>query len=76
MRNRAKCKNCKDVIESTHRHDFVVCSCYSNTEDCTGIFIDGGPEYFRGGGALENLIVIKDDGTEVPFESRVRKPQI
>lgn len=27
-RNRAKCKNCGDIIESKYQHDFVTCTCY------------------------------------------------
>ena len=30
-RNRAKCKNCGDIIESTHQHDFVSCTCFRAT---------------------------------------------
>lgn len=67
MRNRAKCANCLEIIESKHRHDFVTCSCFTNTEDCQGIFIDGGQDYFRGGGNLENLMIVLDDDSEVPF---------
>lgn len=29
--NKAKCLNCNDIIESTHRHDFVACSCYQSS---------------------------------------------
>ena len=42
IRNRAKCKLCGDEIESTHRHDFVSCSCGE-------IFVDGGKDYCRRG---------------------------
>ena len=46
--NRASCKACGDVIESTHVHDFRSCKCGK-------IFVDGGREYIRVGGDL-NLI--------------------
>ena len=26
--SKARCKNCKDVIESRYRHEFVTCTCY------------------------------------------------
>jgi len=39
-RNRARCRNCGDVVESTHRHHFVTCK-------CGGISVDGGNNYFR-----------------------------
>jgi len=42
MRNRARCRRCKDVVESLHRHDFVPCG-------CGAIFVDGGTEYLRAG---------------------------
>ena len=45
-RNRAQCKLCKDVIESTHRHDFVECSCGE-------IFLDGGLDYIRAGAVTD-----------------------
>jgi hypothetical protein len=40
MRNRAKCKLCKSIIESYHRHDHVTC-------DCGEIAVDGGTEIMR-----------------------------
>ena len=49
IRNRAKCLKCGDVIESTHRHDFVGCK-------CGAIFVDGGLDYLRRGGKfLEDI---------------------
>ncbi len=47
--NRCRCKNCGDIIESKHRHDFVRCLCGS-------IFTDGGVDYIRRGGLDLNLI--------------------
>lgn len=38
-----KCLDCLDVIESTHRHDFVRCKCGES-------FVDGGDAYLRVGG--------------------------
>lgn len=38
--NKAKCKKCGDVIESTHTHDFVRCK-------CGAIAVDGGHDYLR-----------------------------
>ena len=55
LKNRARCRHCKDVIESKHRHDWVACSCFENTEHTTGIFIDGGTDYKRCGGNLDSL---------------------
>lgn len=42
VRNAVRCKVCGDVIESTHRHDYRVCSC-GNAK------VDGGHEYQRSG---------------------------
>ncbi len=49
IRNAAKCRKCGDVIESKSVHDFKWCSCHS-------IFVDGGMEYIRRGGELEDII--------------------
>lgn len=40
VKNAIRCLNCGDEIESTHRHDFVSCSC----GQCS---VDGGHDYFR-----------------------------
>lgn len=56
LKNRAKCANCGDIIESTHRHDFVTCSCFKNVVNTTGIFLDGGHDYWRCGGNMDNLL--------------------
>jgi len=55
QKNKAKCKNCGDIIESKHRHDFVACSCFENEEGNKGIFVDGGNDYWRYGGDLKNF---------------------
>lgn len=46
-RNAAKCVKCNTVIESRYRHDFVSCPC--------GNFVDGGLDYCRSGGKLDDL---------------------
>ena len=49
-RNRAQCRVCNDIVESTFRHDFVSCSCGE-------IFVDGGLAYARAGAKnFENFI--------------------
>lgn len=47
-RNKCKCLLCNDIIESKHRHDFVHC-------ECGAIFTDGGTDYIRRGGAIDNI---------------------
>ena len=46
--NRARCKNCGNVIESKSVHDFKLCK-------CTSIFTDGGKDYIRRGGELDAI---------------------
>ena len=48
IRNRAQCNLCKDIIESTFRHDFVNCK-------CGAIYVDGGHDYLRRVGNLEDM---------------------
>lgn len=57
IKNAARCKKCGDIIESKDRHDFRSCK-------CGAIAVDGGHEYIRRIGNLEdmeNLSVWKDD---------------
>lgn len=49
IRNAAQCAKCGDVVESKYCHDFASCS-------CGAIFVDGGKEYLRAGGNLEDFI--------------------
>ena len=42
VKNRARCINCGDIIESTSTHDIKSCSCGSVT-------VDGGKDYIRRG---------------------------
>lgn len=35
-----QCKECEDIIESKHRHDFTTCQ-------CGNLSIDGGLDYIR-----------------------------
>lgn len=43
VKSELQCLECGDIIESKHRHDFVMCKCGS-------AFLDGGKEYVRYGG--------------------------
>lgn len=53
--NKVKCLECGVILESTHRHDFVSCSCPNKT------FTDGGDVYQRLGAVDFNKVVIWDD---------------
>jgi hypothetical protein len=52
--SRGQCLECLDIIESKHRHDFVKCKCGKS-------FIDGGDDYFRGGGSLLTILDTQDE---------------
>ncbi|MDD6652793.1 MAG: hypothetical protein PUE43_02990 [Clostridium sp.] len=63
--NKIQCNKCKDIIESKHVHDFKWCACKS-------IAVDGGKDYLRRVGNLEDIIELsefenKQEGT---YESR------
>jgi len=49
LTNKAQCKDCGDIIESTYRHDFVTCS-------CGAISVDGGKDYLRRVGDLDKIL--------------------
>ena len=51
--NKIQCKKCKDIIESKYVHDFKWCSCKS-------IAVDGGLEYLRRVGNLEDIIELSE----------------
>lgn len=40
--NKIQCRNCGDILESKHVHDFQGCS-------CGNVFTDGGKSYLRRG---------------------------
>ena len=48
IRNMARCRQCKDIIESKFRHDFVTCK-------CGAISVDGGSDYQRIVGNIANV---------------------
>ena len=49
-KNSVKCLICNTILESKHRHDFVMCPCPNQT------FTDGGLSYNRVGGKDLSLI--------------------
>ena len=60
LSNRIACAKCLDVIESKYTHDFVGCSCGS-------VYVDGGNEYWKRSGELQDIIDLslwKDSETE------------
>ena len=63
--NKIQCNKCKDIIESKNVHDFKWCSCKS-------IAVDGGLEYLRRVGNLEDIIELSEfkNKQEETYESR------
>ncbi len=62
MRNRAKCKLCKSIIESFHTTDYVIC-------ECGEIAVDGGNYRYKNYAKnWENFLRIDDFDKEVPIK--------
>lgn len=60
FQNAAQCRQCGDVIESKHRHDYRACTCGE-------IFVDGGLVYLRRGARdLSNFIELSKWEDEEP----------
>ena len=55
--NKIQCKKCKDIIESKYVHDFKWCSCKS-------VAVDGGLEYLRRVGNIEDIIELSEYETK------------
>lgn len=49
LSNEAKCGVCGEVITSTHRHDFVTCT-------CGNLSVDGGLDYLKRCGNLDDYV--------------------
>jgi len=60
--NRAQCRLCNDIIESTHRHDFVTCGCGE-------ISVDGGLAYLRRAAKDFNNLIDLSESQEETYES-------
>lgn len=62
VRNRAQCLECGMILESRHRHEWVHCRCKIG-----GIFVDGGREYLRRGGDLDQIRELSEFDEEPPI---------
>ena len=62
VRNQCQCRQCEDIIESCHRHDFVSCK-------CGAIFTDGGKSYIRRGAKDLTDIIDMSETYEEEYES-------
>lgn len=58
LSNKAQCLRCGDIIESKSVHDFVWCSCQS-------VFVDGGKEYLKRGGEMEDIKDLSEWNEEI-----------
>lgn len=59
IKNAIKCKKCGAMLESKSVHDFKQCPC--------GTFVDGGHDYLRRGGKIENiedLSIVEEEDVE------------
>lgn len=58
MKNRAKCRLCKTIIESFHPTDYVSCKCGE-------ISIDGGDALLCSYKDISNFLRVDDEGNEI-----------
>jgi hypothetical protein len=57
IKNAAKCLVCNEIVESKHRHDFVMCR-------CGNVAVDGGKDYLKRsvrGKAIKDMSVMAHD---------------
>lgn len=52
-----RCLSCKEVLQSTYRHDFVTCS-------CGRLSVDGGSDYTRLLGHASDRELVKENHEE------------
>ena len=60
--NKAQCRKCGDIIESTHRHDFKSCK-------CGAITVDGGRDYLKRMAKDLNDVIELSETYEEEYES-------
>jgi hypothetical protein len=65
IRSRYQCKECEDIIESKHRHDFTTCQ-------CGNLSIDGGLHYTRIIYDKENSWIDLSEYKEEENESKIK----
>ena len=62
--NKVRCKKCNTIIESKYRHDFVGCKCWNKSNGKEGVAVDGGQDYLKRSGDVDNC----EDLSEVLFQ--------
>lgn len=55
-RNEAICRNCLALVRSRFRHDFAICDCFNDKTKKRGFFLDGGDDYQRLGGNINDML--------------------
>lgn len=60
LKNAVQCKVCGEIIESKHRHDFVVCKCFRESDGAKGCAVDGGHDYLRRLGNPNDIINLSE----------------
>lgn len=68
MGTRIKCKKCNDIIEGDRQGTFISCKCKAT-------YIDETPDYCRIGGNPEDILFIKEDGSETPMIEQQPAPK-
>lgn len=69
MRNRAKCKLCKEILQSFHLYDFVHCKCGE-------ISISGGESQYQCAAKnWENFLRLDDNDNEIGVKVKDEKKQ-
>ena len=62
IKNAIQCKLCGEIIESTHRHNFVACK-------CGACFVDGDHDYLRKGFNDEGCFIELSEYAEMTDET-------
>jgi hypothetical protein len=66
IRNRVKCLECGEILESKSIHDYQECSCPNHC------FTDGGSYYQRCGAMrLSKIAILNEDDSERKFRSEI-----
>ncbi len=65
--NKIRCNKCGDEIESSFRHHYIECK-------CGAVFADGGHDYLRRGGKLEDWTELSE--FEEVLDSEPPKPSL
>lgn len=71
-RNRAKCRNCGDTIESKTQHDFVSCTCWKEGQRRMNEFRD---KYYRKDTEKVKISNIEYEVVNIDYDSMYEDPK-